>query len=496
MNTVRICGRSRRFLMMIRKSIILIFLLILMGCENVAIAPDDEEILDDKPIVDQPRELILDYTKFENPFGYASLGITDRLSISESSIAVVQNELEFIEALNNQYIRIINIVSDLNLGFYYLQETYGNAFLESNNDVIRKHSKSPLLHPELLEQGVSQIRVQNRSDLTLYSENGITISHATFSMRDCQNVMIRNIHFTGIWEWDELSEGGYKRNDWDYFTLQDVNGIWFDHLTFDQAYDGIIDLKENSQNVTLSWSTLLFKPNSFVVNQINYLEENIEDYDFYKSLRDSGMSIEDVIRYASYQKKGFNIGNTTDGEGFENITITFHHLNVFNLQDRMPRIRKGDAHLYHIIVDNTELYELRLKISQYGISMVNQGIVTTEDGSVLMEHSIFKFVDTPIKNHQDSNPDVKYSGKYKVINSELQRYGRTYFGSNDDKNSIWIQSNQHETIEFSFRNYETLPYNYSLMDVYFLKEFFETYPVGHQYIEDFNWLYINTNAYK
>src|SRR5690606_25129600 len=130
--------------------------------------------------------------------------------------------------------------------------------------------------------------------------------------------------------------------------------------TFDNVYDGIIDVKEYSENLTLSWSKLNFVPNDFVNLQIDHLEENMNDRPYYKSLRDEGISVEDLKVFASFQKKGFNLGNTTDGTGFESITMTFHHLEVYNLMDRMPRLRKGDVHLYHIIVDNKMLYDLRL----------------------------------------------------------------------------------------------------------------------------------------
>ena len=62
-------------------------------------------------------------------------------------------------------------------------------------------------------------------------------------MKNSENIIIRNIKFDELWEWDDNlnndsttdedgSEGGYDRNDWDYMTIdQSCDGIWIDHLS-------------------------------------------------------------------------------------------------------------------------------------------------------------------------------------------------------------------------------------------------------------------------
>lgn len=448
----------------------------------------------DKPDTTIPNEKpVIDYSRFQNPFGFSSLVITDR-SGYKNDIEVVTNEIEFLDALMNEEVMIIKLMNDLSLGSKELSiklEEVGKTLNDYKN-VYRAHRNTPLTHPTLMESGIGEVRLLNRSDLVIYSESGIKIKHAAFLIEDSNNLVFRNIHFSELWEWDETSTGGYKRNDWDYFGLKNVNGIWFDHLTFDQAYDGIIDLREHSKNVTLSWSKLNFNPNDFISTQIYYLEENRSTHPYYDSLRNEGISKEDLELFMSFQKKGFNLGNTTDGEGFEDITMTFHHLEVFNLMDRMPRIRKGDAHLYHMILDNTRIHELRLKLNSPNLSFVNQGLVSTEEGSILLENSIYMFVSTPIKNHQDSNSDLKYTGAYQVTNSELITANRTYFGSSEDKNSLWVH-NGSNYLPYHMRNYEAIPYKYLLEDIYYLKDTFKSFPTGAQTIETFDWLSINTN---
>jgi pectate lyase len=465
--------------------------IIMAGCQAI---DNIDTVVPSDPTDKQPNETPqVDFRLFEHSFGFSSLVVTSRREITEG-VYEVHNEIEFLDALMASDAKIIEIKSDLNLGSIEVEAKVVQAgkTLNDYRNVYRRHSRQPLMHPILKETGVGIVRIVLRNDLMIYSKTGHQIKHTAFLIDGSTNIVIRNLHFSELWEWDEATAGNYDRNDWDYFTVEKSNGVWFDHLSFDQAYDGIIDVKEEGRNLTLSWSKLNFRPNAFIEAQIDYLEENVEKYPYYQSFKDLEISREDMILYSSFQKKGFNLGNSTDGEGFESITFTFHHLEIYNLMDRMPRLRKGDVHVYHIILDNSDIHNLRLKHNN-NLRITNQGIVSTEDGAVLMEHSLYILVTTPIRNHQDSRIDSKYTGKYKVVNSEMVLSNRTYFGSSDDQNSLWVHSNTHEIVPFQFRNHETLPYLYQLQDVFYLRETFVTYPTGHQTIDDFDWLKINEN---
>jgi len=471
-----------------------VWILISVGCVNEDLIIPSEPT---KPITEQPNEQTMNYTLFENSFGFSSSIITNRADLMNESY-IVNTEIEFLDALMLQDVKIIEIANDLNLGSTEIENEIINQgkTISYYANVYKKHYRQPLLHPKLIETGVGVILIKQRENLMIYSKNGSSILHTGILIEDSSNIVFRNLRFAELWEWDEQDLGSYKRNDWDYFTIQKSIGIWFDHLTFEQAYDGIIDVKEYSSNLTLSWSKLDFTQNDFIQQQIDDLEFNQEDNPYYKSLRDSGITKEQIALLASFQKKGFNLGNTTDGVGFETITMTFHHLEVFNLMDRMPRIRQGDVHLYHVIVDNKDLYDLRLEILHTDLNLVNQGIVTTEGGAVLMENSIFRYVTTPIKNHQDSNPDVRYSGKYQVVNSELVSINRSYFGSSFDTFTLWIHTGPESALEFSFNHEFEIPYFYQLNDIYYLPETFINFPTGHQIINNFNWLYIDISLHN
>lgn len=430
---------------------------------------------------------------FYNPYGFASLTIGNRSA--EVSVQVY-DEVEFLDALMQEDVKVIEICSDLNLGAKEVAKKLeaSGKDLNAYRNVYRSQREAEL-HPLLKETGVGRVRLRLRESLMLYSKTGKTIKHAGFEIDEAKDIVIRNLKFSELWEWDDRGEGKYKEKDWDYFVLEKAEGIWFDHLTFEQAYDGIIDVKEGCRNLTLSFSKLEFEPTPFIQSQIEYLEANRELYPYYDGLRNKGLSQDEILKMASFQKKGFNLGNTTHGTGYESITFTFHHLEVKNLQDRMPRIRKGDAHLYQIILDNSGIYDLNYAINPKGVSLVNQGIVTTEQGAVLMENSVFINVANPIKTHQESSNDSKYTGKFKILLSSYWRGGKEHFGSSEGNVPVWTPSNAHPLVPFAFRNYDELPYAYELMDVAFLPEFFEKYPPGAQTLANFDWLKIDTKLH-
>lgn len=431
---------------------------------------------------------------FYNPFGYASLAVSKRNGVEAVRVA---DEIQFLDALSNPETQAIEIVSDLHLGSLELAAKLEAAGKELGDyRSVYRESAPPLAHPILQETGVGRVRIRDREGLVIYSKTGCAIKHAGFQIDGAKDVVIRNLRLAELWEWDDLGQGSYKRNDWDYFTIEHSEGIWLDHLTFEQAYDGIIDVKEGCSKLTLSFSKLDFRPNGFIETQIDHLEENREEFPYYDSLRKNGILKEEIIRMASCQKKGFNLGNTTDGMGFESITFTFHHLEVYNLQDRMPRIRKGDAHLYHVMVDNGYIRELNLLLNKKGVSLTNQGIVTTEDGAVLMENSIFIEVAAPVKTHQDGNSNPKYTGKFKVLRSAYIKNGKEHYGSSEGAVPVWTPANAHPLLPFAFRNHERPPYEYKLLDIAFLRDFFEKHPPGAQNLQDFDFLKIDNKLHE
>lgn len=74
----------------------------------------------------------------------------------------------------------------------------------------------------------------------------IRIRYNGFRIDNQQNVIIRNLHFDS----DHQNHGGTG----DAITI--INGssnIWIDHCTFEDYYDGLVDITVRSDNVTVSW---------------------------------------------------------------------------------------------------------------------------------------------------------------------------------------------------------------------------------------------------
>jgi len=432
-----------------------------------------------------------DLTDFQSVHGFAQLGITDRTGITAGTY-VVEDEIAFLDALSAPDVQIIEIAADLDLGYLEVSAQFLAAGRNVSEvaDVYRKHSHEPMLHPTLLASGVGRILLVGFDGLMIYSKNGSTLKHVAFSIDTSTDIVVRNLVLDELWEWDESTEGDYDVNDWDYFTIEDASGIWFDHLEFHRSYDGLIDIKSGVSLVTLSWSRLVFEPDAFIETQMEWLETHIAANPYYETFRtDYGVSAADMVEYASCQKKGFNFGNTTDGSGFESISVTFHHLYVKNLCDRFPRLRKGDVHLYHCILDNTDI--TAYNTTHGGKDLTNQGIVTTEGGAVLMENCIFIHVAIPIKNHQDSDPSEAYSGEYLVLASEMRKPSVTWVGSSEEAGTLWIHAGSYAKLPFGFRNYAEIPYDYSVNDVYYLNETLAAFPPGTAAWENFDWLTTN-----
>ena len=164
--------------------------------------------------------------------GFASSIVSDKKvpmlssidKLNSSSYVRVTNEVELAAALKKgSKVKVIEIMNDLDLGWNEIDAAAQKAPFTQN--IV------PLTHPTLKKTGVSKITVDSFDDLTIFSKNGSTIKHAGLVFKNSKNVVIRNLQFDELWEWDEDTKGDYDRNDWDYITLEGCNGVWIDHFT-------------------------------------------------------------------------------------------------------------------------------------------------------------------------------------------------------------------------------------------------------------------------
>jgi pectate lyase len=334
-----------------------------------------------------------------------------------------------------QGVKVIEIMNDLDLGWNEISE---EAKTTANSPFVE--AAVPKLHPKLLTSGVSVMIINPRNGgLTIFSANGAAIRHCTWSIKATTNIIIRNLKFDELWEWDEESKGDYDKNNWDFIDLGvgggTVDHVWIDHCTFTNAYDGIADNKGGVSNVTYSWCKYegddgATNPNSFVRQQINALEANMSAYPMYNFLRTHGFSTEDIVQISQGSKKGTAIGELSLNPVNVNASVTFHHQWYINPWDRLPRLAGGQAHNYNIYVDCTKvLAARRLRDSiaaamspadqdtlnnTYNFKPPINGSISTEDGALFVEKSVYIDCVYPLRNNQTDPSNPIYTGKIKA----------------------------------------------------------------------------------
>jgi pectate lyase len=374
-----------------------------------------------------------------NLTGFATLGAgtTGGGEVAEGSPTYrkVFTALDLANALKDSKttgaVKVIEIMNDLDLGWNEI----GAAAQTVSSGPFRQHAVAKL-HPALIAKGVSLIDIQSKPGLTIFSANGATIKHATLNLKGTSNIIIRNLKFDEMWEWDEASKGDYDSNDWDFIDLSNgtaVTNIWIDHCTFTKAYDGIVDMKAGTQFVTMSWCKYIgddgaTNPNSFVRQQLTALEANKAAYPMYNFLRTHGFSLEDIVQIIQGHDKCHLLGSNSLDAGNATLSATFHHQLFEDIWDRcVPRLRAGQVHNYNIYVDDSiALIAKRLRDARanamsiadrntlnntYSFNPFLNGSISTEGGAILVEKSVYVDSLTPLRNNQTDVTNPIYTGK-------------------------------------------------------------------------------------
>ncbi len=476
--------------------------------EKAGITRTKEFVITIKPTSDIIEFLSMDYSLTGFALGNVSIPTCRE---GDNGYYVVSTPKEFMDAINAENnttngtyaAKIIEITADLDMGYLEVTNLYGTLRnFESHN--------APKIHPVLLATGVGKIVIQDRDGSTskyneglmIFSASGNTIRHAGFSIKRSHNIIIRNLKFSELWEWDEATKGDYDSNDWDYFTIDTVNGIWFDHIELEKSYDGLIDFKAGSSveesvvNATFSYMSLIFETTDFVRAQFDYLEANKASFNYYNQMRLAGMTKEEIQSLNSFQKKGFLLGGSELRVG-NVFTLSIYNSYVKNLQDRFPRLRGGDVHIFNCIYDATDIYEIRNYVretypvlfakTEYNRQLTNQALVTTENGAIYMQNSIIYGVTQVIKSNQVGEDHPLMTGKYLVEDSLYVLGDYVFYGSSEDEDTAFIRANLEPILPFSWTTISGLPYsNQHLIAVNVLESYLETMIVGTTG-ESFNW---------
>jgi pectate lyase len=204
------------------------------------------------------------------------------------------------------------------------------------------------------------------SNKTIYSRPGVAIRRGTLRIgkgpTGKHNIVIRNLRFRDLWVFD--SSGQYDTYGWDYISIEaGSHHVWIDHCDFEQVYDGMVDIKGGSDYVTVSWN---------------------------------------VFRN---QKKGNLVGHSDSATAADldrgHLNVTFHHNWYDRVDERMPRMRFGNAHVFNL----------------YCNDLAGRGIQSTTEAATLVENVYF------FHPRSGSRPTVEENGgptgTVKVVNSTI-----------------------------------------------------------------------------
>jgi len=377
-------------------------------------------------------------------------------------------------------VHVIEITNDLNLGYNVLTSE------EKALNIFTDYKTNGALSNMVLTNGISQIKVENISNLLIFSKNGSKITHAGFKVTSCHNVVFRNLEMDEIWEWedsfssDTAKIGDYDKFGWAYFKISHCGQIWIDHMTFGKSYDGQIDYANpvsNSKSTKIRLAYGSDGSNGLHISYCNFMGgsddkdgylyqmmKEIDDlynsgksnYLYYNALRDSGLSFNDILYgVAIPQKKGFLFGdNSSSNDDFyynKEMKVSFNSCKIINFCDRIPKVRGGQVFMYNTLIDSLKYLEYRSNVYAYGSSVakvnstwkcacVSQGFLVSYGGYLHIENSIIRGVNTLIKNN-DTKVDsfVENIGYYNFINISYQPEANKKVITGSTTNNVPIQ---------------------------------------------------------
>ncbi|MEU5820148.1 pectate lyase [Streptomyces sp. NPDC047803] len=168
------------------------------------------------------------------------------------------------------------------------------------------HANTAKVSGDSCNTAAGVIELKQISNVTLVGVGGGAVfDQLGIHIRQSSNIIIQNVTVKNV-----KKSGSPTSNGGDAIGMEsDVRNVWVDHATLeasggeDDGFDGLFDMKDNTQYVTLSYSTL----------------------------RNSG--------------RGGLIGSSETQ--LDNGYVTFHHNLYENVDSRTPLLRGGVAHIYN-----------------------------------------------------------------------------------------------------------------------------------------------------
>ncbi|MBM2614589.1 polysaccharide lyase family 1 protein [Actinoplanes sp. LDG1-06] len=168
------------------------------------------------------------------------------------------------------------------------------------------HGNTTKVSGDSCNTAADKIELKEISNVTIIGVgSGAVFDQLGIHIRDSSNIIIQNVTVRNV-----KKSGSPTSNGGDAIGMEStVRNVWVDHVTLEasggesEGYDGLFDMKDNTQYVTLSYSIL----------------------------RNSG--------------RGGLIGSSESDTS--NSFITFHHNRYENIDSRTPLLRGGVAHIYN-----------------------------------------------------------------------------------------------------------------------------------------------------
>jgi|GEM_PF-825748 len=458
---------------------------------------------------------------YDYVMGYASVngGIKDRAQyVNTDAHKKVATEREFLDAIigaKEGKVKIIELTKDLDFGYKYLNFTADEKTKYSFVSEYKKPSVATTLtnagtegftNLENKEKGVSQVSIEGVDGLTIFSMKGNSISRAELKLNRsnsnydlvANDIVIRNIHFKDMWQWDEPGSGkSQKAVGWSNLKLNGATNVWVDHCTFDVAYDGNIDLENGATGISITWCEIGQEADEDVVSG-NAVYKSVMDMEklynegkvpnsLYAKYRASATP-EEIMAYAAYHDKCHLVGsgdkdcidyvNSSTGkvkpDSNGNIRMTLAYNHYMNVGQRVPMIRQGTGHLVNCFIDDSSHYEVMNMEKEVDGKTVKpfasaeyklyRGLNARNGASIAADTCVFKGIDQPIVGAELQGDDLSNMGapftKYfanaynrcLIVNSKTtNNAGDTYTGSSWDNNG----DNQF-TYKFTWKDKSTI----------------------------------------
>ena len=200
------------------------------------------------------------------------------------------------------------------------------------------------------------------------------------------NVIVRNLKIVGnncddvpvVEDRRDCSSGA------DAFSIGDAaHHVWVDHCDISNGSDGNLDVNDQADYVTVSWTKFSY----------------------------SG------VRLGTHQFSNLIGSGDSNPEDAGHLRVTFHHdWWAGNVDERMPRVRYGQVHIYN------SLYSSSGNSYCVGVGFYS---------NILTEHNVFFNVNTPIESTSYSNTDS-------VVVSRGNRYVGTSGDTRDKGTNVFV----------------------------------------------------------